>query len=71
MDSDMRTQSIGKKSRLGALHLAFVMDKEVVKENAQWRQPEMKGKIDARTRMDTGAPSIVDGGGPVLSAWVA
>ena len=31
----------------------------------------MKGKIRTRTRMDPGAPFMVDGGGPVLSAWVA
>ena len=51
--------------------MAFVTDKEVVKEHAQWRQPEMKAKIDTQTRMDPGAPFLVDGGGPVLSAWVA
>ena len=31
----------------------------------------MKAKIDAQTRMDPGASSIVDGVGPVLPAWVA
>ena len=40
MDSDIPTQSI-ERSRLGDLHLAFAGD-EVVKDNAQWRQPEMK-----------------------------
>ena len=55
MDSDIPTQSIGKKSQLGDLHLAFVLEKEVAEEHAHWRQPEMKEKIGAQTRMDPGA----------------
>ena len=36
--------------RVEDLHLSFVADKEVAKENAQWRDPEMKadwGATDA------------------------
>ena len=47
------------------------MGKGVVKDRAQWRQPEMKEKIDTLARMDPGAPLMVDGGGPVLSPRVA
>ena len=63
-DSGIPTQSVGRKSRLGDLHLAIVMEKEAVKENARWRRLEMKAKIDAQTR-------IVDEWGPASSAWVA
>ena len=35
MDSDIPTQSIGKKSQLGDPHLAFVLEKEVTGEHAQ------------------------------------
>ena len=31
----------------------------------------MKGKIDAQTRKDPGASSVMDSGGPVISTWVA
>ena len=62
---------IEKKSRLRDLHLASVMDKEVLKEHAQWWQPAMREKIDTETRMDPGAPLMVDGGGPWQCAWVA
>ena len=31
----------------------------------------MKEKIDTQARMDTGASSVLDSGGPVLSACVA
>ena len=55
----------------GDLHLAFLADKEVVKENAQWRHSGAKDKIDTQTRKDPGASFIMDSGGPVLSAWVA
>ena len=43
----------------------------MVKEHAHWRQPEMRAKIDTQSRMDPGAPFMMDGRGPVLSAWVA
>ena len=71
MDSDIPTQSIEKKSRLGDLHLAFAKDKEVVEEHAQWRRPEMEAKIGAETPTDPGASGKVDGGRPALSARVA
>ena len=35
MDSDIPTHSIDTKCRLGNLHFAFVMDKDVVKGHAQ------------------------------------
>ena len=71
MGPDIPTQSIDKKSRLCDLHLAFAVDKEVVKEHAQWRRPATKAKIDTHTRMDPGASAEVGGGGPALPAWVA
>ena len=43
----------------------------MVKEHAQSRQPEMKEKMDTRTRMDPGAPLMVNGGGLALFASVA
>ena len=57
MDSDIPTQSVGKKSQLGDLHLAFVPDKEVVKEHGQRWQPGMKAKIDTRPGWIPGHPS--------------
>ena len=71
MDSDVPTQAIAKKSRLGDLHRALVMDKEAAKGHAQWWRPEMKGKMDTQTWMDPGASFVLDGGGPVLPAWVS
>ena len=47
------------------------MEKDVVKGHAQWRQPELKEKIDTQTRRAPGAPVFVGGGGPVFSAYVA
>ena len=52
------------------LHLAFLTEKEVVKKHAQWRYFEMEKEIGAQSRKDPGAPSVIDGGGHVLSAWV-
>ena len=71
VDSDIPTQSLGKKRRVGDLHLALVAAWEVVKEHAKWWHFEMGEKIDAQSKKDPGAPSGVDGGGPVLSAWIA
>ena len=71
MDSDIPTQSIDKKSRSGYLHLAFAMDLEVAKEYAQGWQPEMTEKIDTHSVMEPGAPLMMGGGGPVLSASFA
>ena len=68
MGSDTPTQSIEKRSWLVGRRLAFVMDKKVVTGHAQWWQPGMEDKIDSQTRMDPGAPSMMDGGGAVLRA---
>ena len=38
---------------------------------AKWWHFEMEVKIDAQSRMDPKASLVVDGGEPVLSAWVA
>ena len=38
------------------------MDKEMVKEHAQWRQPEFTEKIDTQPCRAPGAPLLVDGG---------
>ena len=36
MDSDTPTQPLGKERQAGDSHLAFVADKGVVKDHAQW-----------------------------------
>ena len=36
-----------KRGRVGDPRLATVADKEVVKEHAQWRNPELKSRLDA------------------------
>ena len=71
MDSAFLSQSVDNKCRSGYLHLAFMTDKDVVEEHAQRSRSDMKGKIDAHTRKDAGAPFATDGGGPVSSPWVA
>ena len=71
MDSNIPALSIGKKSRLGDLHVASVMDEEEVRELARRRRPEIKAKINTQTRVGPGASGIVGGGGPVLPARVA
>ena len=71
MGSDIPTQSADKNSRLGDNHLAFVMDKDVPKERAQWSRPDMKDKIVTQTRKDPAASFVLDSGGPVLSARAA
>ena len=55
MDSDIPTQSLGKKCRMGDLHLAFV---------AKWRHLEMEAQIAAQSRQDPGVPFVVGGRGP-------
>ena len=62
MDSDVPTQSVDKRIMLGDLHLAFVTDKDVVKERAQWRRSDMKDKIDTQTRMERKSAVAVWGG---------
>ena len=71
MASAAPSQSADNKWRSGYLHLAFMTDKDVVKEHAQQSRTDMKGKIDAHTRKDPRASFAADGGGPVSSAWVA
>ena len=48
-----------------AIHLAFVADKEIVKEHAQLREPGMRAHWDAAT-----APPWA-GVGAATSAWAA
>ena len=69
--SDIPTQSIDKKGRLGEPHPAFVTVKGVVKRHTQWRRPEMQENIDTQSQMDPGAAFMLDGGGPALPARVA
>ena len=71
MDLDVSSQSVVKKCRMGDLLLSSVADKDVVKGHAQWWRSDMKEKVDAQTRKDPGTSFARDGGGPVLSAWVA
>ena len=59
------------KCRLGDLHVAFVMDKDVATGHAQWWRSHMKEKVDTQTRKDPGASFVMHGGEPVLTAWVA
>ena len=63
VDSDISTQSAGEKCRVGVLHSAFVADKGVVKEHAQWRHCAMKRKIATQPRKAPGPPFVTDGGG--------
>ena len=60
MDMDIPTHSLGRKCRLGDLHLALGADKDGVKEHAKLRRPEMEEKIDTQSRKDPGAPSVFD-----------
>ena len=71
MDSDIPTKSSGTKRREGDLHSAFVAGKEVVQQHAQWRHCAMKARIDTQSREDPSVPSVIDGGGSVLTARVA
>ena len=70
-DSDVPSQSADKECRLGDLHLASVMDKAVAGEHVQRWPSDMKDKIVRRTRKDSWASFVTNGGGPVLSARVA
>ena len=53
MDSDVPGQSADKGCRLGDIHVASVMDKEVVEEHVQRRPSDVKDKIVTRTRKDS------------------
>ena len=50
---------------MGDLHSAFVVDKEVVKEHAQWRNPSLKARWEAARA------SATDGMDGAISAWIA
>ena len=50
---------------MDASRWAFVADKELVKGNAQWRNPELK------SRVSTTHPSVVGGVDAAISAWAA
>ena len=71
IDSAIPTLSVAEKCVVGDLHLAFFVDKEVVKGHAQWWRSEMKEKIDTQTRKGSGAPFLLGDGGPVLSLGVS
>ena len=55
----------------GRSHLAFVSDKEVVRERAQWRHLEVQGNIDTLWGEGRSAPSIFDAGVSAFSPRVA
>ena len=54
-----------KRCRADDRHFAFDTDKEVVKEHAQWRNPELKSRLDATQSSVIGAMNAA------ISAWVA
>ena len=58
------TSSQVKRYRVNALRLAFVADKEEVKEHAPWQKPELGSRADS-TR-----PSVLGGADDAISAWV-
>ena len=66
MDSGISTEPSGEKCRVGYLHVAFAVEKEVAKEHDQWRHFEMDEKIRTQSRKIT-----IDGRRPALSARVA
>ena len=60
LGASVRSQN--KRCRVGGRHVAFVAEKEVAKEHAQWWSP------DLRSRLDATQSSAVDS---AISAWVA
>ena len=54
-----------RRFRGDALRVASVADLQVVKEHAQWRNPELKPQVDATQS------SVVEGVDGAVSAWVA
>ena len=54
-----------KRSRGGALEIASAADSEEEKEHAQLRNPELKTEVEAHR------PSVAEGVGGVVSAWVS
>ena len=67
-DSDIPTQFLGAECRAGDILSAFVADKEVAEAHVQWRDSDLKERIDAQTRKDPGVPFVMDGGGPEMPA---
>ena len=55
---------------MGDPHLAFAAGKDVVKKHAQWRHFETQ-EIETQWWKSASVPVVIDGGGSVLSAWVA
>ena len=62
--------SPGQESRVGDLHSACVADKVVAREHAEWLHSELREKIGTQRRSAPWAPLVLDGGGPVVPAWV-
>ena len=54
-----------KRCKRDALRAAFVADKEVVQEHAQWRNPGLQSQVKASR------PLAVDWAGAAISSWVA
>ena len=48
-----------KRRRLGALHLAFVVEEEIVKQHAQWWGPETKARWHANPASQVGADAAI------------
>ena len=63
-NSDEGLSSQEKRRRVGDFHLAFVAEEEVVKEHAQWRNPDWKSRLDATQS------SVVEGVDAAISAGV-
>ena len=62
-----RTAAYGnteKRQSSKTLQIALAVELEVVKEHAQWRDPELKPEVDARQS------SVVEGVDGAVSAWV-
>ena len=55
----------GQRCRVGDPYVAFVVDKEIVKGHASWRNPEIKARWDA-----TQAPAV-EKLGAAISVWTA
>ena len=55
----------GKRCRTSGHHLTFAVDKEIVEEHAQWRDPQM------RAHCDVNHASPLGGADAAISAWAA
>ena len=56
-----------KRCKRDAVCVAFVADKEVVKERAQWRNPELRPRVEAPRWAESAAGRVE----AAISAWVA